>query len=449
MNKPDQAATFHGSRLICVYIALLLRVLLWSDHASARPCERSVAAMVAAAMPAVVRIVTVGPANSVRRSAGRAVTGIGAGYIIKPSGYIGTNKHLISGATSVFAITADGERYRATIVGVTAGADIALLRIDAGQKPLPVVHFGDSDKMRVGDRVIAIGSPFGFDNSVTSGIVSGINRNITESPFDDYLQTDAAINHGNSGGPLFTEAGEVIGMTSVIFSPDRGSSGLGFAVPSNGLKFVFERLIKTGKIDAGMLPVHTQPVGWGLKQAFQMPDLQGALVTSVDDSAVKRLHKVQIGDVITAFNGQPVQDPRDLARKAARSQIGSDAELVLRRGDQSETVHLTIEAMPEAKPIPKLGKPRTLGLPLAGERRSSGDHIVKVASIDPLGTAAESGLQRGDTVVEIQHTPVTQPGQAPQVLRDATSATRHFAAVLVRDGQTLSWLALELPDSRD
>jgi serine protease Do len=353
---------------------------------------------------------------------------------------------LISGATSVFAITSDGERYRATIVGMTAWADIALLRIDAGRKPLPVVHFGDSDKVRVGDRVIAIGSPFGFDNTVTAGIVSGINRNVMESPFDAYLQTDAAINHGNSGGPLLNEAGEVVGMTSVIFSPDRGSSGLGFAVPSNGLQFAFERLMKTGKVEAGMLPVHTQPVGWGLKQAFHMPDLHGALVTSIDDSAVKRLREIQVGDVITSFNGQPVLDPRDLARKAARSQIGSVAELVLRRGDQTEAVHLTIEAMPESKPIPPTGKPRTLGLTLVGEKRSNGDHIVKVASIAPNGTAAESGLRRGDILVEIQHTPVTQPEQVLQVLRDASSTNQHFAAVLVRRDRTLSWIALEAPD---
>ncbi len=140
------------------------------------------------------------------------------------------------------------------MVGMPDKADMALLRIDAGGKQLPFVKFGDSDKVRVGDRVFAIGSPFGFDDTVTSGIISALDRDIMESPFDDYLQTDAPINHGNSGGPLFNMSGEVIGMTSVIFSPGPGSAGVGFAVPSNSLRFVFDRLMKTGEVKAGMLP---------------------------------------------------------------------------------------------------------------------------------------------------------------------------------------------------
>jgi serine protease Do len=217
--------------------------------------------MVARVSPAVVRVITVRPptheedkpgAKVVNHSpAGRTSTATGSGYIIDPAGYIGTNKHVIDGAISVFVVTADGIHYPATIVGMPVNADMALLRIDAGYKPLPFVRFGDSDEVRVGNRVFAIGSPFGFDNTVTSGIVSALNRDIMESPFDDYLQTDAAINHGNSGGPLFNMAGEVVGMTSVIFSPDPGSSGVGFALPSNSLRFVFDRLMKTGKIDAG------------------------------------------------------------------------------------------------------------------------------------------------------------------------------------------------------
>ena len=174
------------------------------------------------------------------------MTALGSGFVIDPAGFIATNKHVIDRATSIFVMTAEGVRYQAKVVGMPDKADMALLHVDAGQ-PLPAVPFGDSDKMRVGDTVIAIGSPFGFDNSVTAGIVSAVNRDIMESPFDDYFQTDAAINHGNSGGPLFNLAGEVIGMNSVIFAPGTGSVGLGFAVPSNDLHFVFDRLMKTGQ----------------------------------------------------------------------------------------------------------------------------------------------------------------------------------------------------------
>jgi len=460
MNKPGRTAALRGGRLICVFITLLLPFLLWPGTAWARSDGETLVAMVARVMPAVVRVVTVRPGRSAKRAADHVHTDVGAGYIIDPSGYIGTNKHLITGATSIFVITADGERYRAATVGVTGHADIALLRIDAGEKPLPFVQFGDSDKVRVGDQVIAIGSPLGFNKTVTSGIISAINRDIKESPFDDYLQTDAAINHGNSGGPLFNEAGEVIGMNSVIFSPDRGSSGLGFAVPSNSLKFVFDRLMKTGKVDAGRLPVHTQPVTWGLKQALQLADLQGALVTSVDDNKVRSLGEIRAGDVITTFNGQKVLDPRDLARKAARLPIGSDAVLELQRGDQNKTVHVTIEALPEVKPIALNETPRATGLTLTTETRSNGEHVVKVSSVDPTGTAAESGIRKGDILVAIQHTPVSQSDQALQALRDVASSNRHFAAVLVRHDATLvrhdatlvrhkathSWIALELPD---
>jgi serine protease Do len=427
-------------------VTLLLPILLWPGDALARTDGESIAAMVAEVTPAVVRVVTVRPGNATKQRADSVATGIGAGYIMDPSGYIGTNKHLIDKATSVFVITADGARYRAKIVGVTAQADIALLRIDAGDRALPFVRFGDSDRVRVGDRVIAVGSPLGFANTVTSGIISAIHRDIMESPFDDYLQTDAAINHGNSGGPLFNEAGEVIGMNSVIFSPDRGSSGLGFAVPSNGLQFVFERLIKTGKVDAGMLPVHTQPITWGLRQALQMDDLHGAVVTSVDDSATWTPGKIQAGDVITTFNGQKVLSPSDLARKIARSPVGSDAVVELHRGDQNETVHVTIEAVPEVEPTALNGKPRTAGLTLRSEKRSNGEHVVKVTSVDRMGTAAESGIRKGDILVEIQRTAVSQPDQARQALRDVASRKRHFAAVLVRHAGKLSWIALEVPN---
>ncbi len=401
--------------------------------------------MVAKVTPAVVRVMTMRPPHFTKHDTGSVTMGVGAGYIMDPLGYIGTNKHLINGAMSVFVITADGVRYRATIVGVTAQADIALLRINTGGKALPFVRLGDSDNVRAGDPVIAIGSPLGFQSTVTSGIVSAINRDIMESPFDNYLQTDAAINHGNSGGPLFDLSGDVIGMTSAIFSPDRGSSGLGFAVPSNSLQFVFDQLIKTGKVEAGRLPVHTQPISWGLAQAFQAEDLLGALVTSVDDGDAKRRHKIQAGDVIAEFNGQKVRDPRDLARKAARSAIGSDAVLQLRRGDKDETVRVTIEAIPEVTPAALNQQPRTPGLTLATRKQKNGNQVVKVTSVDPTGAAAESGIRKGDTIVEVQQTPVSQSDQALQTLREVASRNHHFTAVLVRRGGTLSWMALEMP----
>jgi serine protease Do len=446
------------ARHVWAGIALMLLVSAGPPvtHAYAEP--EPIATMVARVSPAVVRVITVRPptheedkpgAKVVNHSpAGRTSTATGSGYIIDPAGYIGTNKHVIDGAISVFVVTADGIHYPATIVGMPVNADMALLRIDAGYKPLPFVRFGDSDEVRVGNRVFAIGSPFGFDNTVTSGIVSALNRDIMESPFDDYLQTDAAINHGNSGGPLFNMAGEVVGMTSVIFSPDPGSSGVGFALPSNSLRFVFDRLMKTGKIGAGMLPIHTEGVTWMLQQALNTPDLLGALVISVqDDSGAMLQGKIQAGDVIRNFNGKTVLDPRDLARMAAARPVGSDAALEIYRGGENETVHVTMQAWPEAKPVVLNNDgPRTLGLELASGRGENDKPIVTVASIDPAGTAADSGIQKGDIIVEVQQTRVSDPGSALRMFSAQSLLKHHFAAVLVRHDNKLSWMSLAIPE---
>jgi serine protease Do len=416
-----------------------------------------VTAMVAKVSPAVVRVITVRPQppdensdTKVARASAtdRTSTAIGSGYIIDPSGYIGTNKHVVEGAISVFVVTADGVRFSAKIVGMPDQADIALLKIDAGRKPLPFVRLGDSDKMHVGDKVIAIGSPFGFDNTVTSGIVSALNRDIMESPFDDYLQTDAAINHGNSGGPLFNMAGEVIGMTSVIFSPDPGSAGIGFAVPSSSLEFVFGRLMKTGVITAGMLPIHTQPVTWMLQQALGAPDLDGALVTSLQDDGDKMLRgRIKPGDVIRSFNGQKITDPRDLARRAAASPIGSEAMLDLYRDGAITTVHVRIQEWPESKPIVLNDDwRRTLGLELVSGQSETGEAIVTVASVDPTGTAADSGIQKGDIIVEVQQTPVSEADQALRIFWVQSSLKHRFAAVLVDHNKKVSWMSLAIPE---
>jgi serine protease Do len=424
--------------------------------ASASAEHDTIAGMVARVSPAVVTVITVRPLPGVESATtvaatsthGGTSTAQGSGYIIDPSGYIGTNKHVVDGATSVFVVTADGVRYPATIVGMPTNADLALLRIDPGSKRLPFVTFGDSSKVRVGDRVVAIGSPFGFDSSASSGIISALNRDIMESPFDDYLQTDAAINHGNSGGPLFNLAGEVIGMTSVIFSPDPGSAGVGFALPSNSLRFVFGHLMKTGRIDIGMLPIHTQSVSWMLEQALGVPGLQGAIVTSVRDDEGAMLHdKIKAGDVIRVFNGESVEDPRDLARKAGHATIGSDAALGIYRGGEIETVHVTIQRWPEAPPVVLNNDgPRALGLVLQSVRIDDGAPVVTVASVDPAGSAADSGIQKGDVIVQVQQTPVMGSDQALRILRERSSQRQHFAAVLVEREKKIFWLSLAVPD---
>jgi serine protease Do len=424
---------------------------------AARADHEPLASVVPRVFPAVVRIVTVRPrtvetTSSATLGSNAAITtgtnrATGSGFIIDPSGYIATNKHVVDGAISVFVVTAEGVRYAARVVGMPDKADMALLRIDAGHD-LPFVQFGDSDKMLVGDKVFAIGSPFGFDSTVTSGIISALHRDIMESPFDDYLQTDAAINHGNSGGPLFNEEGFVIGMTSVIFSPDPGSSGVGFALPSNSLRFVFNRLMTSGAIHAGMLPIHTQQVTWMLQQAIGAPDLRGAMVTSVQDVAGTMLQgKIRAGDIVRSFDGQPVLDPRDLARKAAMAPVGGDAALEICRGGAMETEHVTIQEWPEATPIVLSGDGRReLGLELATRHEANGGSIVTVSSVEPTGTAADSGILKDDVIVQVQQTPVADADQALRVFGAKSSLKHHIAAVLVNRGGKFSWISLAVPD---
>jgi len=415
-----------------------------------------IAAVVAKVSSAVVRVTVVrppkppedakpDPKTTAASTSGQMTRALGSGFVIDPAGFIATNKHVVDNATAIFVVTAQGVRYPATIVGMPDKADMALLRIDAGH-PLPSVVFGDSDKMRVGDTVIAIGSPFGFDNTVTAGVISAVNRNIMESPFDDYFQTDAAINHGNSGGPLFNLAGEVVGMNSVIFAPGTGSVGVGFALPSNDLHFVFDRLMKTGEIKAGMLPIHTQQVSWMLQQALGAPNLEGAVVSSVQDADDAMLHgNVKPGDVILSFNGQHISDPRDLARKAARTPVGSEATLEIDRGGQRSIEHVTIQGWPEAKlPVIRDTAP-TLGLDLVATPRENGAQRVIVESVDQNGSAADSGIQKGDIILEVQRNPVSAVDQALRIFKVESFAKHAYAAVLVERGKNRVWIPMALP----
>ncbi len=414
-----------------------------------------IAAVVARVKPAVVQIITVRPPadpdtpddTEGAKTAVKAgpVTAIGSGFIIDPKGFIATNKHVVENAVSVSVATADGVRHRARVVGVTYHADIALVQIDPW-RGIPVVTFGDSDKAVVGEQVIAIGSPFGFEGSVTTGVVSAVNRDIMESPFDDYIQTDAAINHGNSGGPLFNLAGEVIGMNSILFAPGTvsGSIGLGFAIPSNDLNFVLGRLKAAGHVNAGMLPIRTQPVSWMLARAIGSESLHGALVAGIDDSGDRMLKGlIRPGDVIVSFNGFTVLDPRDLARKAAVALVGSDAELEILRGDQRITVNVTVQPYPEEDPPDtSMAVARELGLRL---ERVAGQGVT-VADVDLSGTASDSGIQKGDVILQVQQEAVTDPSQALRLIQVQTALKRPFASVLVlRDGKP-TWIPVAVPE---
>jgi serine protease Do len=412
-----------------------------------------IAGMVANVQGSVMRVVVVHPPEKPDDNAtGKAqvgdsapVTRIGSGFIVDPSGLVATNRHVVENTLAIFVGTPDGGRYRAEIVGMPAKADIALLRIIHPPANLTAVKFGDSDKLRPGDTVVAIGSPFGFDNTVTAGIVSSVNRDIMESPFDDYIQTDAAINHGNSGGPLFNLAGEVVGMTSVLYAPGNysGSVGLGFAIPSNDLRFVFSRLEKYGEVRAGMLPLRTQQVTEFMAQAIGSPDAGGALIASLGPKADEMNHQIEPGDIVRSFNGQPVIDPRDLARKAARTPIGSVATLGICRSGTIMTVQVPIlpfEDQPSKGEVLPGPPPKILGLQLAAAKGG-----VAVSAVDPAGSVADSGLQAGDIILRVQQQRVRTPEEAEAALKAREAAKQPYAAILVERDDRSSWIPIALP----
>lgn len=267
--------------------------------------------------------------------------GLGTGFIISAAGDIVTNNHVVEGADSVTVTLSDGTSLKAEVVGTDAATDLALIRVKADHD-LPVVSFGDSTALRVGQDVIAIGNPFGLGSTVTAGIVSALGRDINAGPFDNYIQTDAAINRGNSGGPLFNSAGEVVGINTAIFSPSGGSVGIGFAVPSEIAQSVIADLGGDGKVDRGWLGVSIQPITDDIAAAIGLDKPTGALIANVTEDTPAAKAGIQRGDVVTAVNGSTVESPRDLTRLVATAKPGSTVTIALLRGGQPTEISVTL-----------------------------------------------------------------------------------------------------------
>src|SRR5579862_2237232 len=305
------------------------------------------------------------------------VNSLGSGFIIDPSGLVVTNNHVIADADEISVILNDGTRMKATLVGTDKKTDLALLRVTPDpNKPLKSVKFGDSDKLRLGEWVVAIGNPFSLGGTVTAGIVSARNRDINSGPYDNYIQTDAAINRGNSGGPLFNLDGEVIGINTAIISPSGGSIGIGFAVPSKTAMPVIDQLRQFGETRRGWLGVRIQQVTDDIAESLNVKPVRGALVAGVDDRGPAKPAGIEAGDVIVKFDGKDIKEMRDLPRVVADTPVGKAVEVVIIRKGQQETKTVTLgrledgekqmadaktDAQPDQKPVVK----KTLGLDLA------------------------------------------------------------------------------------
>ena len=383
----------------------------------------------------------------------RRSNSLGSGFVIDASGIVITNNHVIGDANDISVIFADGTRLKAEIVGKDTKIDLAVLRVKS-DKPLKAVPFGDSEKMRPGDWVMAIGNPFGLGGSVSAGIVSARGRNIESGPYDNYLQTDAAINKGNSGGPLFNMNGEVIGINTAILSPTGGSVGIGFAVPSANALPIVNQLREFGETRRGWLGVRIQNVDDATAEALNLGGARGALIAGVDDKGPSKGAGIEVGDVITRFDGREVRESRDLPRIVASTPVGKTVEVtVVRKGTES-TKQVTLGRLEDGERTQQAGlnQPqadppsatrRALGLELSGvseelRRRFNIKESVKgvvITRVDPNSAAADKRIQAGEVVVEVGQEPVSTPADVTRRVEALKKDGRKSALLLVANAQ--------------
>jgi len=397
----------------------------------------------------------------------RRVQSLGSGFVIDSSGIIVTNNHVIEGADEITANFADGTKLTATLIGHDEKTDLALLKVNP-EKPLKALKFGDSDKLRVGDWVMAIGNPFGLGGTVTVGIVSARNRDINSGPYDNFIQTDASINRGNSGGPLFNMDGQIIGINTAIISPTGGSIGIGFAIPSTTAVNVIDQLRQYGETRRGWLGVRIQEVTDDIAESLAMKDASGALVAGVTDAGPAAEAGIEPGDVILKFDGKPVAAMHELPRMVADEPVGKEVEvLVLRKGKQqsikvklgrleeSETVAAVTDQPPTDQPQepPPVSGPLGLSLadlsPTLRSQFGIKDEVkgVVVTDVADGSPAAEKRVQPGDVILEISQEPVKSPDDVTARIEQLKTDGRKSALLLLanKDGD-LRFIAVTIGD---
>jgi len=389
-------------------------------------------------------------------------TSLGSGFIIDTSGIVITNNHVIDGASEIRVILHDNRVLDAILIGSDPKTDIAVLKVEAGG-PLPAVQWGDSDSLRIGDWVMAIGNPFGLGGSVTAGIVSQRARDINAGPYDDFIQTDASINRGNSGGPLFDMEGKVVGINTAIFSPSGGSIGIGFAIPSAMASNIAGQILEHGYARRGWLGVRIQNVSEEIAESLGLDSARGALVAAVMENGPADLGGIRVGDVVLQFDGKPVGEMRRLPRIVAATAIDKSVPVSVWRNGEVVNISVRIGELDEERVVnASAEKPRSsmdslatvnsLGLTLGeltGEARrqfgfsaeSAGVLVVEVA---PNSPAAAKGLQPGDVVVEVSQTEVRSVSDVTRRIQDAKQSGRRAVLLLIdRDGD-LHFVAIRL-----
>jgi serine protease Do len=390
-----------------------------------------------------------------QRQGGQRVMALGSGFIIDPSGYVVTNNHVVEDAADIKVTLSSGADYPAKLIGTDAKTDLALLKIAAG-KPLPSVTLGDSDKLRVGDWVMAVGNPFGLGGTVTAGIVSARGRDLHDGPFDDFLQIDAAINQGNSGGPTFNLEGEVVGINTAIATPNGGSVGIGFAIPANLAKPVIAQLQAHGAVERGWLGVAIQEVTPEIAAAVGLDTPMGALVNQVQPDSPAAKAELRKGDVIVGYNGQPINRLQDLTRMVADTPAGKRAVVEVWRDRSRITLGVEIAKLkPEqaaaasesmdsgagnGTEVKPLGATVAALTPETRAEMSVPEGIdgVVITALAEDGAAADQGLRPGDVIEQVSQQPVHTPAEVNAIVGAAVEAKREAVLLLVnRDGSEL------------
>jgi serine protease Do len=372
----------------------------------------------------------------------------GSGFFISPDGYAVTNNHVVEDATKVEVTTDDGKVYQAKVIGTDKRTDLALIKVEGGSD-FPFAKLADG-KARIGDWVLAVGNPFGLGGTVTAGIVSANGRDIGSGPYDNYIQIDAPVNKGNSGGPSFNMQGEVVGVNTAIYSPSGGSVGIAFSVPAATVKTVVAQLKATGSVSRGWLGVQIQPVTQDIADSLGLKKAEGALVADSQTSSPAAKAGIQSGDVITAVNGDTVKDAHELSRTIGGLAPGDSIKLSLLRNGKDDAVTLTLGKMPNVEQasaetetdtrgdVPRLG----LTIAPASSVEGAGRNGVVVTGVDPDGAAAERGFKEGDVILEVAGKPVASPGDVSAAVRDARAEKRSSVLMRVRSSDGSHYVAV-------
>jgi serine protease Do len=384
---------------------------------------------------------------------GGIVMGQGSGFFISPDGYAVTNNHVVENAESVEVATDNGKTYKAKVIGTDPRTDLALIKIEGGSS-FPYVQFADGQP-RIGDWVLAIGNPFGLSSTVTAGIISARGRDINSSPYDDFLQIDAPVNKGNSGGPAFDVEGHVVGVNTAIYSPSGGSVGIAFAIPADTVKSVVAQLKEHGSVTRGWLGVQIQTVTPEIADSLGLKKAEGALVAEPQPNSPAAKAGIKAGEVITQVNGDAIKDSRELAKKIGAMQPGAKVNLTVLQNGQEKTVTVDLGTMPnkqEARATPDhdsdngptsvdMGK---LGLTLAPANKveGSGGKGVVVTGVDSSGVAAEHGFSQGDVIVSVNGKDVSSPADVRQEIGRARKEGRKNVLMHVKSGDNMRFVPL-------